>query len=363
LSRTGFHINSGENDGLVDLNGDGLKDVIASSYGEDSGGYSQSGSAWVWFQPNDGFPNSGDWNKSHADLTINGLEDNHRLGSSAAAGDANGDGYMDLLLNSGGPGGGAYLFYGPLPTGTYDADTIGVQVSGTLSYQYYGAAISGDFNGDGYDDFAMNFEGSSSMRLVYGRAGVSPEPVVTQTLCDRYLGRSGGDFDGDGYDDLVCRDETDSTLQWGGPNGLGNHGNLRVDMQATSPSAPPFGRAPPVLEDMDGDGAAELLVLMADDTGEHRKDGNFALFLGGSRPTANLTAADAAVVFSGDFTNNTDFEFCDIIPDLDGGGIKDIACFADDDYTYVHLVEDTDNDGDLFSVLDCDADDGDNTVQ
>jgi len=114
---------------------------------------------------------------------------------------------------------------------------------------------------------------------------------------------------------------------------------------------------------MDGDGAAELLVLMADDTGEHRKDGNFALFLGGSRPTANLTAADAAVVFSGDFTNNTDFEYCGIVPDLDGGGIKDIACYADNGYTYVHLVEDTDNDGDQFSVLDCDADDGDNTVQ
>jgi len=29
----------------------------------------------------------------------------------------------------------------------------------------------------------------------------------------------------------------------------------------------------------------------------------------------------------------------------------------------VHLVEDTDSDGDQFSVLDCDADDGDNTVQ
>jgi hypothetical protein len=348
---------------LVDLNGDGLKDVVSAKHNANSGGYSSSGSAYIWFQPSDGFPTSGTWNTGNAHLTINGLEDAHRLGSGAAAGDANGDGYMDLILNSGGPGGGAYLFYGPLPTGTYDADALGVQVSGTVHNMDDASAVSGDFNGDGYDDFAMNYRGHPSMRLVYGRAGASPEPVVTQNLCDRYIGRSVGDFDGDGYDDFVCKYRDDATLTWGGPNGLGNHGSIIVDMQATSTSIPPWDYAHPVLEDMDGDGAAELLVLMADDTGEHRKDGNFALFLGGSRPTANLTAADAAVVFSGDFTNNTDFKYCGIIPDLDGGGIKDIACFADDDYTYVHLVEDTDSDGDLFSVLDCDANDNDNTVQ
>jgi len=290
----------------------------------------------VWFQPSTGFPTSGSWSQGDAHLTINGLDDAHKLGSGAAAGDANGDGYMDLLLNSGGPGGGAYLFYGPLPTGTYDADAIGVQVSGTVGDDRYGSTVSGDFNGDGYNDFAMNYSSSSPMRLVYGRAGASPQPVVTQVLfCSSSDGRSVGDFDGDGYDDLVCRPSywpEDFTLTWGGPNGLGAHGTITVDTQATGPSEPPNKHGSPVLEDMDGDGAAELLVLMADDTGEHIKDGNFALFLGGSRPTANLTAADAAVVFSGDFTNNTDFEYCGIVPDLDGGGIKDIACYADDNY-------------------------------
>jgi len=71
--------------------------------------------------------------------------------------------------------------------------------------------------------------------------------------------------------------------------------------------------------------------------------------------------ADAAVVFSGDFTGAL-LTYCDIVPDLDGGGIKDIACISKNRKTYIHLVEDTDNDGDQFSVLDCDANDGDPTV-
>jgi hypothetical protein len=362
LSRSGFSIGGVYSNGLVDLNGDGLKDKVSSHYSASGGGYSQSGRAWVWFQPASGFPSSGSWGTTQAHLTINGLEDQHRLSSGVVAGDANGDGYQDLLLSSGGSGGGGYLFYGPLPTGTYDADALGVLVSGTGQGEYYGHGVSGDFNGDGYDDFAMHYNSGSWMRLIYGRAGASPQPAITRSLCGPWDGRAVGDFDGDGYDDFVCRTNIDYRLYWGGPNGLGLHGTTTVDTRPTSPSTPPWSTAWPVLDDMDGDGAAELLVLMADDTGEHRKDGNFALFLGGSRPTATLTAADAAVVFSGDFQNDTDFEYCEIVPDLDGGGIKDIACYADDNYTYVHLVEDTDLDGDLFSVLDCDADDTDPSV-
>jgi hypothetical protein len=375
FSRSGFLIGASRTSVLVDLNGDGLKDLLSWNYAESTGGYNATGRAWVWFQPATGFPSSGNWNTSSADVVISGESDRHYLASGAAVGDINADGYSDLVLTAMHTDGASYLFYGPLPAGTWLASALGVEVA-TRPSSHWGdrPVVSGDFDGDGYDDLALaNGDDSGGLRMVYGRAGPSPQPGTSISVpghCTYYrhdtAGMAAADFDGDGYDDFICRresgDQLDYIFLWGGALGLGAHGSTVVDVQATSSAGPPMEKASPVLDDIDGDGAADLLVLMADDTGENRKDGNFALFLGGSRPTSTMTAADAAVVFSGEFANNTDFRFCDIVPDLDGGGIKDIACYADDNYTYVHLVEDTDADGDLFSVLDCDADDGDPNV-
>jgi hypothetical protein len=370
-----FDIRGASESTLVDLNGDGLKDVLRSTHNDQANGYSSAGRTLVWFQPAAGFPTSGWWDENNADLEITGIFESHNLGGGAAVGDVNADGYNDLVLAAAGDGGGSYLFYGPLPAGTWNADVLGLEVAPALSnFWRERMTVSGDFDGDGYDDFAIqNGSQTGGLLMIYGRAGTSPQPAVgisvpgtCQFDFDRMM--AAGDFDGDGYDDFICREENpgsglDYILLWGGPGGLGAHGSTIIDVQTNSSTAAPWPTSSPILDDIDGDGAADLLVLMAEDTGEPRNDGNFALFLGGSRPTAPLTAADAAVVFSGDFTNNTDFEYCDIVPDLDGGGIKDIACLADDDYIYVHLVEDTDLDGDLSSLRDCDADDGDNTVQ
>ncbi len=41
---------------------------------------------------------------------------------------------------------------------------------------------------------------------------------------------------------------------------------------------------------------------------------------------------------------------------------QDIFCASTNGKTYIHLVEDTDNDGDLWSIMDCDADDNDPLV-
>ena len=123
----------------------------------------------------------------------------------------------------------------------------------------------------------------------------------------------------------------------------------------------PWAAAPPQLEDLDGDGAAELLVQVRGSTGLPAGHGNFGIFLGGARPPAELDVSAPDLVLTGGDTP-TAFGYCWIGPDLDGGGIKDIYCASVDGSTDIHLVEDTDLDGDLWSVLDCDADDNDPLV-
>ena len=375
IDEQAYGMTSGQGKFLADLNGDGLQDVFSWDYGSSHAGESDVGKAWVWFQPSTGFPTTGASNNP-PDLTILGLQQTHNLGMGAAIGDANADGYPDLLLTANrdiSPG--SFLFYGPLPTGTWRADSIGVQVAPGGGDWGRRPATAGDFNGDGYDDFALsNARYAGGLLVVAGRAGPIPEQGVSVTVpgnCEYGRGMDTGDFDGDGYDDLVCWlvSSNQYRLMFGGPNGLGTQGSALINIQASSGSfGPPYQYPPPTLEDIDGDGAAELLVIMADEMGEDRRDGNFALFLGGSRPTAPMVASDAAVVFSGDYIAGVRYLYCGIVPDLDGGGIKDIACATGSAYnsiaqrTYIHLVEDTDNDGDLFSVLDCDANDGDSTV-
>jgi hypothetical protein len=378
LHRNGFDVQADMVPVVADLNGDGLQDLLTWNKAHSHSGYSGKGGAWVLFQPSTGFPSGGVININDAsDVHIRGLFHDHHLGAGAAVGDANGDGYTDLLLAAEDHTlHGSYLFYGPLPTGNWDADTVGVEVAPPVSTNNWKdrPAVAGDFDGDGYDDFALaNGKHSGGLLVIGGRAGPVPAPGVVVSVPGNctfnnsdHAGMDVGDFDGDGYDDFVCRlssdDMRDYRIMFGGPGGLGSHGSVLVDVVDTTTVEAAWELANPVLDDLDGDGAADLLVIMSDDTGENRKDGNFALFLGGSRPTSTMTAADAAVVFSGDFAGKM-IKYCDIVPDLDGGGIKDIACSVDGSAeTYIHLVEDTDNDGDLFSVLDCDADDNDPNV-
>lgn len=121
-------------------------------------------------------------------------------------GDINGDGFDDLLMSGGATE--SYLFFGgPSFSATPDV-TIPHAARPTTS------TALGDFNGDGYGDFAVgfgNFGGLNQIHVYFGGAGSSfSEPdlvIVPDTQTDPTFfpyAITGGDFNGDGFGDLIA---------------------------------------------------------------------------------------------------------------------------------------------------------------
>jgi hypothetical protein len=137
-------------DALGDVNGDGLADVIVGS--DNSSGGRTAGAAYVVFGPA-----SGDVDLGSADIIIRGDTTGQEAGSGVAAGDVDGDGAADVLVGGTGDGSGAgaaWLFFSPA-AGTYsvaDADAVFHGETGSGAGQ--GVAL-GDLNGDGTADVVV----------------------------------------------------------------------------------------------------------------------------------------------------------------------------------------------------------------
>ncbi|MEV8055344.1 FG-GAP and VCBS repeat-containing protein [Streptomyces antimycoticus] len=181
-----------------------------------------------------------------------------------------------------------------------------------------GASL-GDFNGDGYDDFATAIRPTSASRgplparlaVVYGSAhGLDPRHrLVVDGAEDDYVGpllRT--DLDGDGFTDLVTarfrhtsspRGERagETVMLRGGPRGLAAPRPLRGGAAGFLALA---------VGDFDGDGAADLLASAADGRGAVRVlYGPFGTKAGPARttplPTGRVRRAAPATATAGDF--------------------------------------------------------------
>ncbi len=138
--------------------------------------------------------------------------DNEQLGDAIVyLGDINGDGLSDIML--GGEGNTARLYLGG------DATQDGtIDVGG--NYTITGGNGIGDFNGDGYDDFAVAVADNAMTRtyVVFGKDGFTGDMNLSflknpdNALEIRYTGATDaddveisaiGDIDGDGYDDFA----------------------------------------------------------------------------------------------------------------------------------------------------------------
>ena len=179
--------------GAGDVNGDGFADILIGAYTNDESG-DQAGQAYLVLGRAAGW--SMDTPLSSVDASYQGENAGDVAGLwVAGAGDANSDGYDDILI--GAPGSGAivgetYLVFGRA-TGWYmdsslaaaDASFLGEEIGDWAGYRTAGV---GDVNADGYDDISIGAMGNDEAANVAGQAYlILGEPQI----CD--------DGDGDGY--------------------------------------------------------------------------------------------------------------------------------------------------------------------
>jgi FG-GAP repeat/FG-GAP-like repeat len=148
--------------GAGDVNGDGYADILVGAFLYDAG-ETDEGGAFLFLGSASGVASGG---PATAAATVEGDQVSARLGSVAAAGDVNGDGFADALLGapyydfSAMPSntGGAFLFLGSasgMASGNpLDADAI---LQGDQADAAFGSAVAGagDINGDGYGDLLV----------------------------------------------------------------------------------------------------------------------------------------------------------------------------------------------------------------
>ncbi len=123
----------------------------------------------------------------------------------AYAGDINNDGFSDIIVsdaNESNSVGSVYLYLGSQSMDNYvDVHFVG-EGSGNTFGQYM---TSGDFNGDGYPDIAveatMYNNGEGITYFYFG--GINADTVADLTIPGRGEISSAGDVNGDGYDDFL----------------------------------------------------------------------------------------------------------------------------------------------------------------
>lgn len=359
--------------GCGDLDGDGVRDVLAGCQAYGSGGgmvraYSGVTGAvihtWTGFDSGNGVADAGDvdadgvsdviigdfWSSPtiahqgsvwvHSGATgaqlyrFDGSQTSQYLGGDVAGvGDVNADGYADFLVGAWGEhttqlfAGAVYLYSG------FDGSVIHHK-TGSVHDGFFGYSVAGveDTDGDGVPDFAVGAVGEdalgSNTGAVYLYSG------ATGNLLQYWQGfeynsnfgrqvRSAGDADGDGFGDLIVG------AMFAAPNGKayllsGNTGAVLHTFTGYDPGEV-FGHGVGGAGDVDGDGFDDVIVgadrfyVPGGYTGfayvYSGKTGKKLQFLQAGGPTARFGNAAAG------------------LGDVSGDGVPDLAVGAIDENT------------------------------
>ncbi len=224
----------------------------------------------------------------------------------SVVGDVNGDGYEDMLFNNssnftnylvfGGtnftPGGSVAVptgTSGTLATGT-GAGTTYVQITNGGSFNSGGilSTLHGDFNGDGYSDFALAQTpttgiGTGPVYVYYGSSSVTPWNSSALTLAGNGRGfqitgltgqnsikfetTNAGDVNGDGMDDIAFNDGTTRAYVLFGKTNSTSVSTTALDagiggfvINAGTNNANSVITDVDVVGDFNGDGLADMVV-------------------------------------------------------------------------------------------------------
>ena len=239
----GFAINgeaAGDNSGFSvsgagDVNGDGKDDLIVGAFGADPNGDS-SGKSYVVFGKTDSTAvELSDVASGIGGFVLNGEAGNGVGFSVSGAGDVNGDGKDDLIVNAPGANadgsGKSYVVFGKADNSSVEVSDVaagisGFAINGETAGDNSGFSVSdaGDVNGDGLADLIVgasgadpNGESSGKSYVVFGKAdGTAVELsdvasgiggfVLNGEAAGDEAGisvSSAGDVNGDGLADLI----------------------------------------------------------------------------------------------------------------------------------------------------------------
>jgi len=190
---------------LLDLDGDGLDDVVTGSP------YAGGGAVWIF----SGAGLRGTLGRGDADARIESAGAADRLAWSLDGGDLDGDGYGDLVVSA--LYDAHFVFSGPLSGATDPGAAVAVLRSLHAVTGEGGAFVLGDLNGDGADELMASFidpaggDGAPWGFLYSGPLSGTLGPAdADATRADSGAQSMGlyrhdrvGDLDGDGFDDVL----------------------------------------------------------------------------------------------------------------------------------------------------------------
>ena len=213
-----------------DINGDGYDDIIVSARQTDSNEHRANGSSYVIFGKESGFSRT--MNLSELDGS-NGFRMDLSGRSVSSAGDVNGDGYDDIIIEASRAGVASslgpltYVVFGKESGFSRTVNLSELDGSDGFGINRSGGSVSsaGDFNGDGYDDIIIGAkeadsnggQNSESSYVVFGKeSGFSRRMDLSEldgsdgfridggsAIIDGLSVSSAGDVNDDGYDDIM----------------------------------------------------------------------------------------------------------------------------------------------------------------
>jgi hypothetical protein len=282
-----------------DINDDSKADIAVGAYGEDVGGNTDQGRAYVF---------SGADGSLLRTLDTPHPQEEDRFGEAMAAGDVNGDGKEDVAVGApredvGGKAaqGRAYVFSGATGSLLFTLDTPNPQAGAEFGY----SVAVGDVNGDGKGDiavgaFAEDVDTSADQGRAYVFSGATGSLLFTldtpNPQAQPYfgLGLAVGDVNGDGkaevavgapYEDVDANEDQGRAYVFSGADGSLLF-TLDIPLDIPNPQAwSEFGYSLAVGE-VNGDGRGEIAVGAAGETvGGNEQAGRAYVFSLASSPS------------------------------------------------------------------------------